>query len=458
MPAKQRPLISLFSGALGLDLGLEQSGFQIRAAVECNRFAAETIKKNRPHIPVIDRRIEDVTTDEILKAAELEPGQAFVVTGGPSCQAFSTAGDRLSISDPRGVMFREFLRVVKEARPRFFVMENVTGVLSAAIRHRPLGERGPGYPPLTAEEQLGSAFILMLKEIRSTGYYVAFDVVNAADFGVPQRRERLVFIGSRDGEVVALPTPAGKGSNGRRQWKTLRQALHGLKDPEPLYSELPRSKAKFVELIPEGGNWRDLPPRKQKAALGGAHASWGGRGGFMRRLAWDETPPALTTRPDSKATMMCHPNETRPLSVRECARLQQFPDRWVFCGGLPQQYIQIGNAVPIGLGRAIGEALKATSRRRRRIRDQAVVVCGSEDLLERVANRPATVLNPIRMRKVKSAEAAKKWLNSTSKNRGRIRRYVKLERDLEFTPARKKRHGGHRNKKPSAKTKQRRSP
>lgn len=453
MPARQRPLISLFSGALGLDLGLEQSGFEIRVAVECNRFAADTIRTNRPDIPVIERRIEDVTTDEILEAAELEAGDPFVVTGGPSCQAFSTAGDRLSISDPRGVMFREFLRVVKEARPRFFVMENVTGVLSAAVRHRPLGKRGPGHPPLKPEEQLGSAFILMLKEIRRTGYYVAFDVVNAADFGVPQKRERLVFIGSRDGEVVALPTPAENGGNGTRQWKTLRQALRGLKDPEPLYSELPRSKAKFVELIPEGGNWRDLPPGKQKSALGGAHASWGGRVGFMRRLAWDETPPALTTRPDSKATMMCHPNETRPLSVRECARLQQFPDDWVFGGGLPQQYIQIGNAVPVGLGKAIGEALKATARRRRRVRDQAVVVCGSEDLLERIANRPTTVLNPIRMRKVKSAEAAKKWLNRTSKRRGQIRRYVKLQRDLEFITAGKNGNGGQRNTRRSVNTK-----
>src|SRR5438128_9050566 len=127
MTKREFPVISLFSGALGLDLGLERAGFRICVAVDCNRFAAETIRRNRPEIPVIDRPIEKVSTEEILKAAGLRAGEPVVITGGPSCQAFSTAGQRGSLSDPRGVMFREFLRVVREARPKFFVMENVRG-------------------------------------------------------------------------------------------------------------------------------------------------------------------------------------------------------------------------------------------------------------------------------------------------------------------------------------------
>src|SRR3954447_18027807 len=160
MGKQELTIISLFSGGLGLDLGLEKAGFTIRAAVECNKFAADTIRKNRPDINLIDRKIEKVTTKHLLRRAGLEPGEATVVTAGPCCQSFSTAGQRGSLSDPRGNMFREFLRVVKEVRPRFFVMENVKGVLSAAIKHRHLKDRGPGQPPLEPEEELGSAFRL----------------------------------------------------------------------------------------------------------------------------------------------------------------------------------------------------------------------------------------------------------------------------------------------------------
>jgi DNA (cytosine-5)-methyltransferase 1 len=150
MGRRGRAVISLFSGGLGLDLGLEAAGFEVRVAVECNRFAAATVRNNRPDIALIPKKLEDVTTGEILGAAGLSPGEPVVVTGGPCCQSFSTAGQRGSVSDPRGMMFRQFLRVVREARPRFFVMENVRGILSAAVRHRPLKERGPGHPPWQA--------------------------------------------------------------------------------------------------------------------------------------------------------------------------------------------------------------------------------------------------------------------------------------------------------------------
>ncbi len=426
-------VLSLFSGALGLDLGLERAGFQVRVAVECNRFAADTIRRNRPDIHLIPERLEDVSTDRILAAAGLAPGEPAVVTGGPSCQAFSTAGHRRSIGDPRGEMFHTFLRVVREARPRFFVMENVRGVLSAAVRHRPLKDRGPGHPPLAPEEELGSAFAVILGELGMTGYHVVFAVVNAADFGVPQKRERVLFVGSRDGEPVNIParTHARDGAGGLPPWVTLKEALARLDDPEPAFSELSPTKRRFVARIPAGGNWRDLPPHLQRKALGGAFVSWGGRVGFFRRLAWDRPAPALTTRPDSKATMLCHPDELRPLSVKEFARLQQFPDDWWFAGGVPQQYSQVGNAVPLGLGEAVGRELRLAMRRRKNPGLLGKVACADAGLLARMAARPRTVLNPVRMRPVKDLASAKQWLRGDGRRRGRILDLVHQQDDAD---------------------------
>lgn len=426
-----RTIVSLFSGGLGLDLGLEKAGFKISVAVECNKFAIETIKTNRPKVPLIDRKIELVPTKEILLKAGLSKGEPTVVTGGPSCQAFSTAGQRGSVSDPRGVMFREFVRVVKEARPRFFVMENVKGVLSAAIKHRSLKDRGPGCPPLKKDEELGSAFRLILKELRTTGYHIAFDVLNAADYGVPQTRERIIFIGSRDGELIKMPSPThAKDDEDLLAWVTLREALEDLEDENPAFSVLSPKKCKFLKKIGEGENWRSLPKKLQAEALGGAHTSWGGRSGFYRRLSWDRPSPALTTKPDSKATMLCHPTELRPLSVSEYLRIQQFPDDWKFAGGIPQQYIQAGNAVPIGLGQAIGKAIRAAMTKPKDKDLVGKIVCYNEDLLDRMTRRPRTILNPSRMRNDTSIEAAREWLASQNKYRHQLLDLIDREEKL----------------------------
>ena len=429
MGSRSKAVISLFSGAMGLDLGLEQAGFEIRVAVEPNRFAAETIRRNRPSVAVIEKRLEEATTKEILKAAQLEPGEAAVVTGGPSCQSFSTAGRRGSINDPRGAIFREFLRVVRQAKPRFFIMENVKGLLSAAVRHRPLAKRGPGFPPLARDEELGSALIEIIKSLRRTRYYVVFDLLNAADYGVAQVRERLVFIGSRDGEPIVMPEPthAREPENGERPWVTLREALKGVRSYKNSYTGFCRSKEKLLRHVPSGGNWRDLPPRLQAQALGRAYLSWGGRVGFFRRLAWGRPAPSLTSRPDSKATMLAHPRSRRPLSVKEYKRLQQFPDDWQLDGGLPQQYLQAGNAVPVGLARAIGRAVLGAMRRRTSV-DHPAVVCASEELLDRITARPRAILNPRRMRKVKGSEATVRWLGE-DRRRDRILKYVDLPDD-----------------------------
>jgi DNA (cytosine-5)-methyltransferase 1 len=416
------PVISLFSGALGLDLGLERAGFRIAVCVECNRDAAATIRRNRPRVPVLQRPIEDLSTDEILEAAGLRPGQAALVTGGPSCQVFSTVGQRGSLGDPRGSLFKEFLRVVREARPSFFVMENVKGILSAAVRHRPLAERGPGYPPLRADEELGSAFARILNDLRALDYYVAFDLLNAADYGTPQTRERIVFIGSRDGKPVTLPSRTHGSGPDLTPWVTLREALAGLCDPDPLYTALGPKKKRFLALVPPGGNWRDLPRRLQRRALGGAYHSWGGRSGFFRRLSWDRPAHALTTKPDSSATMACHPTELRPLSVREYARLQQFPDRWQLEGPMTPQYRQVGNAVPVGLGKKIGKAILAAAAKRARRARLGTFQCETPELLNRLSRRPKTVLNPPRMRKVKSMKALRTWLGKGERGRRALQR------------------------------------
>lgn len=414
---KKPSVISLFSGALGLDLGLEQAGFDIRVAVENGHWPVQTIKANRPDLPVIDRRIEEVTTQEILGEAGLKVGEPTLVSAGPSCQSFSTAGQRRSLDDPRGTLFREFLRVVNDARPRFFCMEQVRGVLSAAVRHRPLKKRGPGFPPLAREEQLGSAFETIVKELAETGYYTVFSLVNVADYGVGQTRLRVIFLGSRDGERVTPPAPTHSkdGVNGLDPWVSLRDRLEGLESTNHFYEGFSKPRRNLMEQIPPGGNWKNLPPRKQRAALGKAYDSWGGRSGFLRRLSWDQPAPALTTRPASKATMLCHPDEPRALSVQEYARIQGFPDDWKLEGGLSNQYELLGNAVPPPLGRVLGSQLQRLADKPKRPRwgKRGVVACASADLLRKLANRPRTIVNPPRMREVSGVAELREWVQQS---------------------------------------------
>jgi DNA (cytosine-5)-methyltransferase 1 len=407
-------IISLFSGALGLDLGLERSGLRVRVAVESDGWAASTLRANREDFTILDQPIEHFTSTQILEAAGMQPGEPTVVSAGPSCQAFSTAGRRRSLDDERGTLFREFLRVVKETQPRFFVMENVRGVLSAAIRHRPLAERGPGHPTLSADEQHGSAFQLILRELAALDYYIVFGLIDAADYGAPQHRHRILWLGSRDGEDIRLPDPthAEQARRGAKAWVTLGEGLTGLDDPEPLTLPLSPVQQRLLKRVPAGGNWRDLPPRLQREALGRAYESWGGRSGFYRRLRWDAPAPALTTRPNSKATMFVHPDELRTLSVGEYACLQGFDPGWRFAGGPAQQFLQIGNAVPLPIGHAVGRGVAArlAGPDTRDASRKGVVACGDSLLIERLNRRPRTVLNPDRMRDEKGLAAAREWM------------------------------------------------
>lgn len=362
-------IISLFTGAMGLDLGFEMEGFEIRVALDNNPDVIQTIKRNRPDIPLIDRNIRNVTTKEILERARLDVGEATVVTGGPPCQPFSTAGRRLSVGEEKGQLVFEFIRVIKEAQPMFFVFENVAGLVSAAIKHISFYERVKKKEnELSPQERLGSAFEVVLKEIKKTDYGINLDVVNSADFGVPQKRKRLIILGSRNRDKIPFPptTHASPKSlevalGQKKPWVTLREALKDLNDPNPEFLPFP-SWGKYMKYIPEGGHWRDLPKELQKQALGGAYdptgkKNKGGRTGFYRRLSWDKPAPTLLTSPIFKGSVLAHPSENRPLTVREYARIQGFPDDWEFVDHIATKYRLIGEAVPIQLSRMLAKQI-----------------------------------------------------------------------------------------------------
>lgn len=356
--------ISLFSGALGLDIGLEEAGFTTMVCVENDKFCKKTIEANRfrlknPKLTILGD-ITQYSPKEILKAAKLKPEQATLLSGGPPCQSFSTAGRRRSIGDPRGSLFRNFIEVIEEARPRFFVMENVKGLVSAAIKHCPLKERSKR--PLEPDEELGSAYKVVLSEFDRLGYSYVGDVLDAVNYGTPQFRERLIIIGSRDHEDIFLPyqTHFMHHHDPAYRWKTLREAIEDYESESGPCGSFSDERAYYLDQVPEGGNWRDLKKEEIKKAMGGAYKAHGGKMGFYRRLHYDQPCPTLMTSPLHKGTMLCHPKHTRPLSVKEYAIIQQFPTDWGFKGSIAQAYKQIGNAVPVGLGRAIGMAIIAT--------------------------------------------------------------------------------------------------
>lgn len=362
--------IALFAGAFGLDLGIEEAGFYTVSVVEIDADATKTIVINRPHLceSAVPRDIRQISAQTLLQEGgrvlklgrPLLPGEVDLVTGGPPCQPFSTAGKRGSVIDPRGSLFMDFIRIVKEIQPRFFLMENVKGLLSSPIRHRPHNQRGVGYPPLEPDEMEGAALQAVLAEMRAIGYEVAPPkLVEAADYGVPQTRARVIFIGSRNSELFTFPKPTHdrNGLKGLPKWLTLRDALANLSETQPEYVPYSKQRLKYLSLLKEGQNWRHLPDELKPEAMGGAYKSGGGKVGFYRRLSWDKPSPTVTTSPHQKATDMCHPLELRTLSVREYARIQTFPDDWVFYGSVTSRYRQIGNSVPVKLAYAIGQYL-----------------------------------------------------------------------------------------------------
>lgn len=354
--------MSLFSGAGGLDSGLEDAGWEPLAQIECDLDCVATLelaaRRRAKHDVGVETRviaggIEDVDPANLRRSLGLCKGELPLLAGGPPCQPFTTHGLRQSIVDRRAAeVWPGYLRYVDEFRPRSLLIENVDGLLSAALKHRPLASRGSTAAPLDEDERKGSFLRWFMGELAARGYTVSWGVAEAADHGVPQMRQRAIMIGVR-GSVPCFLPPASFGQPGQPRFRTLRDALAPVRDPGPVQPLSVRKRAVY-ELVPAGGNWRDLPEATQRASMGAALEAEGGKSGWWRRLAWDAPSPTILGMPDHSSTALIHPEETRCLSVYECAAVQTFPPNTDFAGSARSQYQQIGNAVPPVLAAALG--------------------------------------------------------------------------------------------------------
>lgn len=349
--------LSFFSGAMGLDLGLEKAGISTELACESDKWARKTIAANRPDLPILGD-IWRYTAQEIRATAGLsDEDEIDILAGGPPCQAFSTAGARRGFDDVRGNVFLRYVDLIKELRPKYAIIENVRGLLSMPVSPTQATElftsTGHDFSKKHGAIQLVS---YLLSE---AGYSISFNLYNSANFGTPQIRERVVFIASREGGPVPYlePTHSENQSYGLRPWKTVRQAFENMTSTGCHFIPFPEKRLKYYRMLGPGQYWKNLPENLQEEAMGKSFHLGGGKTGFYRRIAWDRPSPTLVTHPTMPATDLGHPVEDRPLSIEEYKAIQQFPDCWEIAGNLQQQYKQIGNAVPLSLGQAIGKAI-----------------------------------------------------------------------------------------------------
>jgi DNA (cytosine-5)-methyltransferase 1 len=363
--SRDRRFLSLFSGAGGLDLGMEKAGWKPVAAIEMDTDAVRTLELaarrmskvgDGPEPIIVPKKIEDVPPSRLRLELGLRKRELALMAGGPPCQPFTTHGLRQSITDVRAAgIWPAYLGYVDEFQPKALVIENVDGLLSAALRHRPLALRGSDRIAEDPRERKGSFLLWLLNELSARGYTVTWGVAEAADYGVPQFRQRSIIIGVR-GSVPCFLPPREFGSEGQPPYRTLRQALEQVSELGAIQPLSERKRAVYAQ-IPPGGNWRDLPELVQRETMGRAHLATGGKSGWWRRLAWDSPTPTILGMPDHSSTSLVHPEETRCLSVTECAAAQSFPPDVEFAGSPRSQYQQIGNAVPPLLGYAIGKQL-----------------------------------------------------------------------------------------------------
>lgn len=310
-------VVELFAGAGGLALGFHNAGLKPVLLNDFDKNSCETLNLNMPEWNVVR---DDIRNLEFSKYIGVD-----VVSGGFPCQSFSLAGKKLGMEDTRGTLFYEFARAVKEIQPKIFLAENVRGLL--------LHDKGK-----TVE--------VILNVFSSLGYNVQYKLLNAVNYGVSQKRERVIFIGTKKGYCFNYPQPENRVV-------TIREALRNC--PESAGVRYSEYKEAVLSLVPPGGSWVNLPEGIQKEYMGKSYFSGGGKRGMARRMSWEEPSLTLTTSPFQKQTERCHPDETRPFTVREYARIQTFPDKWGFVGSVMSQYKQIGNAVPVRLAQLLGE-------------------------------------------------------------------------------------------------------
>ncbi len=326
--------IELFAGAGGLALGLEQAGFEHIGLVEFDKYAAATLKYNRKNWNVLCEDIEIVASRDLEKEFSLAKGELDILSGGAPCQSFSYAGKRLGLEDARGTMFYHYATFLHKLQPKMFIFENVKGLLT---------------------HDKGLTYKTILDIFEDEGYTTYHEILNAWDYGVAQKRERLITIGIKNefADKIWFSFPKEQ-----RYKPVLKDILIDVPQSEcAKYSE---AKRKIFELVPAGGYWKDIDPVIAKEYMKTCWEMEGGRTGILRRLSLDEPSLTVLTTPQMKQTDRCHPLEARPFSIRENARIQSFPDDWEFQGPIAAKYKQIGNAVPCKLAKEIGFSIIKT--------------------------------------------------------------------------------------------------
>lgn len=325
-------VLELFAGAGGMALGLEKAGLKSVLLNEIDAHACKTLRINRPEWNVVEGDVSQVDFTPYRDTVD-------VLAGGFPCQAFSYAGKKLGFEDTRGTLFFEFARAVKEINPKVLLAENVRGLLNHD----------------------DGRTLETIKNIITDLGYTLFEprVLKAIFYKVPQKRERLIIVAVRNDLANDIDYEWPSSYN---KILTLKDALkkgelYDTDVPESDGQKYPKRKAEILSMVPPGGYWRDLPEDIQKEYMLKSFYLGGGKTGMARRLSWDEPSLTLTCAPAQKQTERCHPEETRPLTVREYARIQTFPDDWVFEGPMSAKYKQIGNAVPVNLSFAIGKSV-----------------------------------------------------------------------------------------------------
>lgn len=325
---KKYKSIELFAGAGGLALGLEMAGFNHIGLIEFDKSASNTLKRNRPQWNVLCEDVEVVASRDLEDEFGIKKGELDLLSGGAPCQSFSYAGKRLGLEDTRGTMFYHYATFLKKLQPKMFLFENVKGLLS---------------------HDKGKTFETIYSIFEEQGYTVNYAVLNALDYGVAQKRERLIVIGIRNDltEKIKFSFPQK-----HEKKLVLRDVLNDV--PKSECAKYSKEKEEIFKLVPPGGYWKDIDQDIAKKYMKSCWYMGGGRTGILRRLSLDEPCLTVLTTPQMKQTERCHPTEVRPFSIRENARIQSFPDEWEFTGTVAAQYKQIGNAVPCNLAKEIG--------------------------------------------------------------------------------------------------------
>ncbi|RAI09540.1 MAG: DNA (cytosine-5-)-methyltransferase [Candidatus Melainabacteria bacterium] len=328
--------IELFAGAGGLALGLEEAGFHHIGLVEFNKFATETLKTNRPSWNVLFEDIKNVANRNLENEFHIKRYDLDLLSGGAPCQSFSYAGKRLGLEDVRGTMFYHYATFLHKLQPKMFLFENVRGLLT---------------------HDKGKTYKTILNIFEDEGYTTYHKVLNAWNYGVPQKRERLITIGIRKDLVEESNFEFPKEYFYKPTIKDIKLDEKPNKEECAQYSQY---KKEIFSLVPAGGYWKDIDPNIAKEYMKSCWYMGGGRTGILRRISLNEPSLTVLTSPGMKQTDRCHPLEVRPFSYRENARIQTFPENWKFCGSLNEKYKQIGNAVPVNLAKEIGCSIRNT--------------------------------------------------------------------------------------------------